>query len=950
MQDVAAAFRTKYEAKESRGKLTDQQVQYKPEGAPALDLTISTSKKEAAATFYYGNVNGAENSTFYLKVLANEVSGAILMRESKKYFEFSSTSAGLVYLTEQDIDKKLCVDFESASQVSGTNARTGVGAVALLESLPGATAVVLLDFDGHTVSGTTWNSQFTSGNVITAAPANLTSVEILETWKLISEDFRPFALNITTNEAVFNNAPVNMRVRAVFTPTNYFFQNAGGVAYVGSFAWGGTAYGETPAFIFNTTSKYAGEAGSHEIGHALNLHHDGRANPIEEYYEGHADWAPIMGVGYYRDLVQWSKGDYPNANQYEDDLAVITTQNGFGYRPDDHGNTFGAATPIVLDSSGNIVAASNKGVISTRADIDVFSINLTGMPVTLTVDPEPIYGNLDVILTLKNAANVTVAQADPTTLGASVSGTFPAGTYYLHIDGTKGALGADTDYSSLGNYFISGAISNQFSLSVTINGNGTVTKNPDQATYAKGSTVTLKANPATGFQFSGWSGDTTTTANPLTLIMNSNKNITATFTSISNAGVTGYNLIDASTNQLIQPLVSGAVLNLATLPNRKLNIQAVTNPTIVGSVAFKLSGRQSKTRSDESGPHYSLHGDNDGDYSSWTPPVGNYTLKARTYTGPNGSGKASAYTTITFTVIDQVNATLYSLNVATSGSGTVAKSPHQTSYLKGSKVTLTAVPEPGYHFSGWSGDATGTSNPLKVTMNSSKNITATFTAIEVTSFNLINASTNQLIQPLVSGAVLNLATLPNRKLNIQAVTNPAIVGSVAFKLSGRQSKTRSDESGPHYSLQGDNNGDYSSWIPPVGSYTLKARTYTGPNGNGTASAYTTITFTIIDEAIVNTRLAAKGNYTKTVGEQDVKVSPNPFKDALILELQPGIKAEKATIALTTLVGKIVYQKEVSVHGNLQTIELNDLAALSSGLYLLRLQFDEKTIILKVVKQ
>ncbi|MBK7075437.1 MAG: hypothetical protein IPH44_24420 [Myxococcales bacterium] len=42
---------------------------------------------------------------------------------------------------------------------------------------------------------------------------------------------------------------------------------------------------------------------------------------------------------------------------------------------------------------------------------------------------------------------------------------------------------------------------------------------------------------------------------------------------------------------------------------------------------------------------------------------------------------------------------------------------------------MTAAPSAGYQFIGWSGDATGTTNPLTVTMTASKTITANFAAI-----------------------------------------------------------------------------------------------------------------------------------------------------------------------------------------------------------------------------
>jgi hypothetical protein len=58
--------------------------------------------------------------------------------------------------------------------------------------------------------------------------------------------------------------------------------------------------------------------------------------------------------------------------------------------------------------------------------------------------------------------------------------------------------------------------------------------------------------------------------------------------------------------------------------------------------------------------------------------------------------------------------------------GTVTRSPEQPTYPTGATVTLTAKPNAGYLFAGWSGDATGFRNPLSVTMSSSKTIRANF--------------------------------------------------------------------------------------------------------------------------------------------------------------------------------------------------------------------------------
>jgi len=71
----------------------------------------------------------------------------------------------------------------------------------------------------------------------------------------------------------------------------------------------------------------------------------------------------------------------------------------------------------------------------------------------------------------------------------------------------------------------------------------------------------------------------------------------------------------------------------------------------------------------------------------------------------------------------------YTLTVATagSGSGTVVKTPDAPSYPAGTVVTLTAYAASGSYFGGWSGDASGLTNPITVTMDADKWLTATFT-------------------------------------------------------------------------------------------------------------------------------------------------------------------------------------------------------------------------------
>lgn len=68
----------------------------------------------------------------------------------------------------------------------------------------------------------------------------------------------------------------------------------------------------------------------------------------------------------------------------------------------------------------------------------------------------------------------------------------------------------------------------------------------------------------------------------------------------------------------------------------------------------------------------------------------------------------------------------YSLTLVTNGDGGITMSPAAASFQQNTVVTLTATPHTGYEFAGWSGAATGTNNPLSVTMTNDKSITGNF--------------------------------------------------------------------------------------------------------------------------------------------------------------------------------------------------------------------------------
>ncbi|MFN3404158.1 MAG: fibronectin type III domain-containing protein [Cytophagaceae bacterium] len=427
------------------------------------DITaiINVTKTENGEEVFIGEIKGKKSSNISFNIGNGKLEGVAVMPEEKTAFKYSSDAQGNVYVTEVDIHDVMCIEFQQGqtSQVQGDVQYAippSSSAVYKLQSLPGATAVAYLDFDGELVVGSRW----AGGATIDAQPMDLTEAQIQAIFNLISEDLRPFNINVTTDRAVFNASPLNRRQMCIFTITKTAAPSAGGVAYLNSFSRNSD---DSPCWVYNQGIKGAGETGSHELGHTFGLSHDGNASTT--YYGGHGNWAPIMGnsMGSTRTVTHWSRGEYQGANMTQDDIAIIAnTTNGFGFRTDDAGNTPATAKALVVASNGSVAAAQNGGLISTRTDIDVFSFTCGAGTVNLTANSSAAYANLDILAWITNASGATVATANPTnSLSATISVNVPAGTYYLHIDGTGNGDPLTTgysDYSSLGLYTISGTI------------------------------------------------------------------------------------------------------------------------------------------------------------------------------------------------------------------------------------------------------------------------------------------------------------------------------------------------------------------------------------------------------------------------------------------------------------------------------------------------------------
>ncbi|MEM8509793.1 MAG: BspA family leucine-rich repeat surface protein [Bacteroidota bacterium] len=229
--------------------------------------------------------------------------------------------------------------------------------------------------------------------------------------------------------------------------------------------------------------------------------------------------------------------------------------------------------------------------------------------------------------------------------------------------------------------------------------------------------------------------------------------------------------------------------------------------------------------------------------------------------------------------------------------------------------------------------ATLTAGPVTGFENASIAITLTVVpdVLSVTLFNLIDADTNEIVQELKEGDVIDMNGLLSMNLNIQAVATDD-VESVQLVLTGAQNKTMTENVAP-YALFGDVRGNYKGNIFPVGTYSLTATPYSENRLGGVQGTPLSINFEIVagpapDFEIsfteVNQPTTCDGDEGLVIGtmvgplgfyEIDLQ-GPVPFSEPLTIEMT----APDTTFTLSFLIaGDYVFSVTQLSTGNTLTL-------------------------------
>jgi hypothetical protein len=251
-----------------------------------------------------------------------------------------------------------------------------------------------------------------------------------------------------------------------------------------------------------------------------------------------------------------------------------------------------------------------------------------------------------------------------------------------------------------------------YNLQTAVVGSGTIAANPASGPYLSNSVVTLTATPSVNWLFDQWTGDASGNQNPLTLTMDGPLSVQAVFVPI--------------------PFYS---LTTSVIGNGTLTVNPPNGPYLSNSVVTVTA-----------------NGTPAWPFDHWTGDAsGNQNPLSLTMNGPLS--------------VQAVFVQNYPVTVSTPGGGGVTVNGQViapgTYYPVGSVQTLAATASSGWSFLGWQGDASGTNNPLSLTVNHTNNIQAIFGTVVGT--NPVGAGSIVLNQPnpIPYGTVLTASAVPD---------------------------------------------------------------------------------------------------------------------------------------------------------------------------------------------
>lgn len=440
----------------------------------SLPVLVQDFFEQGGRVSVSGRHRDAEDSLFFLKGDGKSLRGFLVLHGQKKAWEYSTDARGVVSVKPVPLSRvypDLDEDFQRSNRSTASLAQIAAAHpvyspmalrqaphigpynnqdVTKLESKPGSPYVFYLN-TAAVMSGSTPLNGVTKENMYRA-------------WQSVADQYSMLQLNVTTNKAVYDAAKASSVLRTGII--NFVNQDGRSFAPVHSFGTtsAGTLY-RNPASGFDY-GYGIGMTGAHEVGHQMGMLHDGGGTG-GEYFEGIAafQWGPIMGNywmggSWTNQLFTWSRGEYNTASNQEDDLKIMTVDEGVPYVADDNVN----GKPLALRTGGEINPADNWGQIERNTDTDVFTFSLASAgTLNLRVDPIEYLRMLDVDATITTAAGVQVARSN---LAVNRSAEFvnlnlAAGDYKLVIQG--GAEGTPANgfskYSSLGYYAMKGTLS-----------------------------------------------------------------------------------------------------------------------------------------------------------------------------------------------------------------------------------------------------------------------------------------------------------------------------------------------------------------------------------------------------------------------------------------------------------------------------------------------------------